>query len=118
MRLPLLFTLIQVVRLAFSWKRHRLENPFESGPKRKRIRIVLLWTVENGIAYVAGAPLSTPATQAKNGRKSIKFKTMTLHVSRGLFPGFSLVFVACAESSTYVTAVLNLLITIKRSDLI
>ena len=39
----------------------------------------------------------------ENGRKSIKFKTMTSHVSRGLFPGFALVFVTCAESSTYVT---------------
>ena len=33
-----------LIRLAFSWKTHRFENALESGSKRKRIHIVLVWT--------------------------------------------------------------------------
>ena len=33
-----------LIRLTFSWKMHRFENALESGSKRKRIHIVLVWT--------------------------------------------------------------------------
>ena len=62
MRLGLLSTLI---RWAFSSEAHQFENALESGSKRKRVHIVLVWTVENG-------------------RESIKMKKMTSYVSRGL----------------------------------
>ena len=62
MRLGLLSTLI---RWVFSSEAHQLENALESRPKRKRVHIVLVWTVENG-------------------RESIKRKKMTSYVSRGL----------------------------------
>ena len=35
------------IRSAFSSKTHRFENALEGGSKRKRIHILLLWTVEN-----------------------------------------------------------------------
>ena len=62
MRLGLLSTLI---RWAFSSEAHQFENALESGSKRKRVHIVLVWTVENG-------------------RESIKMKKMTSYVSGGL----------------------------------
>ena len=37
----------KIIRSAFSLKTHRCENALEDGSKRKRIHIVLVWTVEN-----------------------------------------------------------------------
>ena len=51
-----------LIRWAFSSKTHWFENGLESGTKRKRIHVVLMWMVENG-------------------RKQIKMKTMTENIA-------------------------------------
>ena len=57
-----LFSSVYTIRWAFSSKTHRFEYALESGSKRKRIHLVLVWTVEDS-------------------RKRIKMKTMAENIA-------------------------------------
>ena len=78
-----------LIRLAFSWKTHRFENALESGSKRKRIHIVLVWTqrikTKTMTENIAGAGVcSMPIEFNVTTRNSIVFECFSVN-SRNLF---------------------------------
>ena len=77
-----------LIRLAFSWKTHRFENALESGSKRKRIHIVLVWTqrikTKTMTENIAGAGVcSMPIEFNVTTRNSIVFECFSVN-SRNL----------------------------------
>ena len=88
MRSGLLSTLI---RCAFSSKIHRCENALESGSKRKRLHIVLVWTVKNG--GVKNDDVICTGTCLKHAHR-------VLFTSQRAIPSFSNVLVWTVENAS------------------
>ena len=83
MRSGVLSTCTNTLRVLIELKTHRFENALESGSKRKRVRILLVWTVENAsmTENIAGACVFSMLIEL-NLRHIVQFYPERFSVSR------------------------------------